>query len=557
MKKNSPGCTCCKPHIFTLPDAKLLQLSDERYYAFTGLPGWVANINATIDGDSEAAKWLDFSPLSGLLSRTAEDLPDYLTCAAGIVQTPGGWVYFIGRREGIDLVPVDRYHTQNTTRFAYIMLGFDITTGKYTAEVSGDFPPVITKDEFSGHTPKITPRTPGREARSLEDIFTVIGHDDVVQGPLRSTTQEQVSLDPSDEIPWFTRQGPWPYTHWNPDYVAWQRETIQAIENANGFEVYEKNSRVKKYSVPGASSSEIKNFDELLHVDFRREFAPTGSDVYWLAHARKELWRFRDENYYWGGGPWPFLPDVEYGPLQVDSAFPFVELVKDESIIDAASFPNFQRFDFLIKNDEPLAMCPTAEGSVEYNEGHYDWTVPVSQWTIQPPSWGLMPPFIITLKETKNVTVVLRNIHIAYSHAIGSPVIVGTFRDDLVLSEGIRTPGELDSVTLADSDLAQKTVVYKYDGEWVEITRFDRGFPSAICEGVDGAIYVLGPYGSYGNGGAWVFRVDAKTGSAEQMADGYFSPFPSWGRNWMALPTAPTLGHTGGSEKNPPPTVGV
>ena len=561
MKKNSPGCTCCKPYIFTQSNARLTQLVDDYYYRFnasTGLPGWAANINATIDGDSEAAKWWGSSPLSGLIP-TADYLEPDSVCAAGIVHTPGGWVYFIGRRQGIDLVPVDRYQQLNRTRFAYIMLGFDIAAGKYTAEVSGDFPPVITKDEFSGHTPKITPRTPGRDARSLDDIFTVIGHDDVVQGPLRSTTQEQVWLNPSDEIPWFLRVGneqPWPYTYyqnyWNPDYVAWQRETVQAIEYANGFEVYEKNSRVKKYSVPGASISKISGSfgvtQATSHVGFKEEFAPTGSDVYWLAHAAKELWRFRNENYYYRSQLLQFIPDVDYGPLQVDSAFPFVELVKDESIIDAASFPNFQRFDFLIKNDEPLAMCPTAEGSVDYIEGNLDWTVPVSQWTPGHTS----PPFVITKQETKNVTVVLGNLHIAYSHAIGCPIIVGTFKDDLVFSRGISAPSARDSVTLADSELAQKTVVYKYDGEWVEIARFDSGFPSAICEGIDGAMYVLGPQ-TYRNL-SWVLRIDAKTGSTERMEDGYFES-GGWGRNWMALPTSPELGYTGGSEKNPPPTV--
>ena len=128
----------------------------------------------------------------------------------------------------------------------------------------------------------------------------------------------------------------------------------------------------------------------------------------------------------------------------------------------------------------------------------------------------------------------------------------------------MREPSELDSVTLADPDLDGKTIVYAwrqrpgarrpYDGAWTEIARLDFGYPGAVCEGVDGALYVLGPpRGS--NSGSWVYRVDAVTGVADRVSGNYFYAIPEHGKNWMAMPTAPTLGREDKVEDKPPPTV--
>ena len=142
----------------------------------------------------------------------------------------------------------------------------------------------------------------------------------------------------------------------------------QATEQANGFKVYEKNSRIKKYSVPGAIVDKNYSHEGPGWNWQPWEFSPTGSDVYWLAQARKELWRFRDS------AQTPFKPETDYGPLDLDSAFPFAQLVLSDAVLDASTWPNWQSFTFLIKNDEPLAMVPTTQGSIEYVERQYHWS---------------------------------------------------------------------------------------------------------------------------------------------------------------------------------------
>ena len=549
MKKNSPGCTCCKPHVFTESSAWLTALSDDGRYVASDLPAWAANINATINGDSEAAQWLESSPFSRLLSY-AEAIETNVF-PGGIVQTPGGWVYYVGHRV---LVDARTGPGATITRAVYLILGIDLATNRYTAEESGFFPPVIIRDELRGDTwnplAKVVPRTPGREARSVEDVYTVIAHDDLVLGERVDATQEQlvVSQDMRQTVPVQVSEDWGHYTlfedMWNPEFVAQSRAVAQATEQANGFEVYEKNSRIKKYSVPGAIIDE-RHLREGVGWKWRPfEFAPTGTDVYWLARARKELWRFHDSV------ETPLIPNADYGPLELDSAFPFAELVKSGAVLNAATWPNSQSFQFLIKNDEPLAMVPTARGSVEYIERQYHWSN-FAAYTYTPSGQPIVP--YTETRETKEATFVLGNVSVAYSHTIDSPVIVGTYHE-LALATGMREPGELDSVTLADPDLDGKTIVYKYDGEWTEIARLDDGYPSAVCEGVNGALYVLGPPPvSYD--GSWVYRIDAVTGVVERLTEYYFSSIAEFGKNWMAMPTAPTLGREDKVEDKPPPTV--
>ena len=553
MKKNNPGCTCCKPHIFTLPDAKLSQLSDERYYAFTGLPGWVANINATFDANSEAAVWVDFS------------YPPY-TMPGGVVLTPEGWLYFAITREGVE---------GSEDQFRYVILPIDLASGEYVATQTNQPPAAILQNNnrVTYVNVKVVAKTPGRDAGGVDDVAVHITSLASVGG---LDTSDWLTTDIHEFIPHQSIYAPGgSNTSWyvNPEYVNWGRTAAEKLEPAHGVDVYSPSGElVQKYSVAGAIHTGVRAGRYYIdtHPHQRgRTIAPTGESVYWLADARAVRWwrteQFQEFQSWWLG--WGInnaflLEGEEYGNLVEPSAFPFADLVQDEDVLEAAGAPRLedrfwigdtQYFQFLIHNSEPLALLPIITGSIEYisRQYHYGGVLTYDE------DGRPIIPFTET-RDTKRAKFILENACLTYSHAIDAPVLVGNYGNSVVQAGGVTVPQNfnLDEITLDDPGLAGKTVVYKYDGEWVEITRFDRGSPSAICEGVDGAIYVLGPYGAYGNGGASVFRVDAKTGSAEQMADGYFSPFPSWGRNWMALPTNPFHDFLEREAQNPPPTVG-
>jgi hypothetical protein len=238
--------------------------------------------------------------------------------------------------------------------------------------------------------------------------------------------------------------------------------------------------------------------------------------------------------------------DLDYGDLVEESPFPFSDLVDDGEILDASQEGETpgqsQSFEFVLHNDEPLSLLPTTHGIVNYTSRFFN----AATWTVE------------ERIESKRGTFVLANACVVYSHSIESVVVAGHFGgnyDEVALAAGMRGLGSLDTVDLDEPELENQTVLYTIAGkgeEWVEMTRIADSPPESICEGPDGAIYVLC--------GSHVYKVDAASGEATLLKEHWYfkngsAVYAGQVRNWLALPTNPLQSVETRAAVNPPTTV--
>lgn len=565
MKKNGPGCTCCAANIFTQGDAELVALSDGHHGHLIGggrdLPKWARDISTLVRSG-------ELPPGSPTVGGGVWD-----TMPGGVVLTPEGWLYFVTKKAGVEGIE---------GRFQYVILPIDIASTEYVATQTNQPPAVILQNNnhWTDASVKVVAKTPGRDAGGADDVVVHITSLASVGGLDTSdwtTTDMPQWLPIQFTDPWYG----WLHTeaYWNPEYIAWQRTGAEQQEPAHGVEVYSPSGElVQEYSVPGASHRLVgiepgQNFvpfgsDREVHS---ASIAPTGESVYWLADATLVRWWTTEtfDDYWSWGGPY-LLEGEEYGNLVEPSAFPFADLVQDEDVLEAAGAPklddrfwegDYQYFQFLIHNSEPLALLPIITGSIEYIARQYHYG---AVWTYDEDGQPIIP--FTETRDTKRAKFILENACLTYSHAISAPVLVGNYGNSVVQSGGVTRAQNnghmnLDEITLDDPGIAGKIIVYKYDGGWVEVARIEtggvgNGRTKSICEGVDSAIYILGnkhPSSTEYN----VYRLDPEGGQVTTMSGTHNSGVNDGDdtRNWFGLPTNPFHDFGEREAQNPPPTV--
>ena len=557
MKKNSPGCTCCAANIFTQGDAELVALSDGHHGHLIGggrdLPKWGRDISALIRSG-------ELPPGSPTVGGGVWGIRP-----GGVVLTPEGWLYFAIKRAGVEGIE---------DQFRYVILPIDIASAEYVATQTNQPPAVILQanNRRTDANVKVVAKTPGRDAGGADDVVVHITSLASVGGLDTSdwtTTDMPHSLRIEFTNPW----SGWPTIqwYWNPEYIEWQRTGAEQQEPAHGVQVYSPNGElVQDYSVPGASHRVLGFGAEL--ESHSASIAPTGTSVYWLADATLVRWWTTEtfDDYWSWGGPY-LLEGEDYGNLVEPSAFPFADLVQDADVLEAAGAPklddrfwegDYQYFQFLIHNSEPLALLPIITGSIEYIARQYHYG---AVWTYDDDGQPIIP--FTETRDTKRAKFILENACLTYSHAINAPVLVGSYGSSVVQAGGV-TPAQnnglthLDETTLDDPGIAGKIIVYEYDGGWVEVVRIETegsgdGQPASICEGVDGAIYILGnkhPFSTEYN----VYRLDPEGGQVTTMSGTHNSGVNDGDdtRNWFGLPTNPFHDFGEREAQNPPPTVG-